>query len=296
MMESKIKSLVWFIAIANLLQPAISASQNLMQNGGFETATYAGWPYGNSLTPYPTFTNYWAAVDVDGEMMYSDTLAHTGTGFLSVLQNAGANPLADWLGSSGGGGYDRAIQLIPVTPSTTYYLQFFLRSGNSLRYAGYGSGTTFIQVEQFTPVNEVIDTFMQYTPLTWQQYNYSFTTGPLCDSIALLFSIVDPAGADAWVDDIELTQGKAGAIIELQEQSTVTVFPTLFTDRLSVECNSGVESLITIYDAVSNRVVQKTFTRSLTLSTQLFPSGVYFYEIKNNDDSHVIRKGKLVKQ
>src|SRR6185503_21078158 len=109
-MKSKITSLIYFISSAVILQPAISNSQNLILNGGFETATDVGWPYGNSLTPYPFFTDGWAAVDVDGEFMYSDTLAHTGTGFLSVLQNAGANPVVDWLGISSGGGYDRAIQ------------------------------------------------------------------------------------------------------------------------------------------------------------------------------------------
>jgi hypothetical protein len=291
-MKSTVTSLV--ICIGLVLQAAYSSSQNLIQNGGFETATYVGWPSGNSLSAYPTFTNSWAAVDVDGEMMFSDSLAHTGTGFLSVLQNAGANPVVNWLGNSAGGGFDRAIQLIPVTPSTTYYLSFYMESGNSLRYSGYGSGTTFIQVEQFSPA-AVIDTFMQYTPLTWQQFSYTFITGASCDSIALLFSIVGPAGADAWIDDVELTAQKGSGVNGAETQSEVTIFPTLFTNRLTVQNNPGDESLITIYDAVSKKVVQQNFSGTLSINTQHFASGIYFYEIKKSS-GEVLMKGKLVKQ
>src|ERR1044071_9269282 len=84
------------ILIVIILNSAFS--QNLLQNAGFETAT-VGLPFGTSLPAFPAVLDDWSAVNTDGEFLYDATLPHSGTGFMSVLQNAGANPVTDWLGA-----------------------------------------------------------------------------------------------------------------------------------------------------------------------------------------------------
>jgi hypothetical protein len=277
------------LTILFLFVCTMSHAQNLILNGGFETAT-VGLPTGTPFPPYPTFLDEWSAVTTDGEFMYDATLAHTGTGFMSVLQNAGANPRTFWLGLPPDfGGYDRAVQIVAVDPSTSYNLKFWVRSGEGLRYAGYGDGNLLVQIEQFSPSANVIDSMSVFTPDTWQQAEMNFTTGTFCTEIAVLFSSYDFLAVDAWVDDIVLelaTDVRETALVE------VSVFPNPTTNELNLFTNTGEKYELIIYDSASRRVLEHTFTGSTTISMEKYPNGLYVYDLLLDDV--LVKTGKVV--
>ncbi|HLG35660.1 MAG TPA: T9SS type A sorting domain-containing protein [Bacteroidia bacterium] len=291
--KSYSKAIIFLISMV-LYADSVPA-QNLIINGGFETAT-VGIPGGTSLPAYPTWLDNWSAVNVDGEFIYDLSYPHSGTGFLSVLQNAGGNPVSTWLGApwSNGFGYDRAVQIVSVTPSTVYQLQFWARSGAGIRYGGYDEGTVLLQVEQFSPSPDTIGSFTVYTPLAWQQSGYTFTTGSTCTAVAILFSIYDTDAADAWIDDVDLHVGKPTLIHSVSGFNFPSVFPTLFSDELKI--NSGTEDEVTmvIYDTNAQKIIQKSFTDYTSLNTENISKGIYFYTLRSKNG--LIKNGKIVKQ
>ena len=280
--------LIIFIFVAN-----ISHSQNLVLNPGFETAT-VGLPGGTSLSPYPVFVDNWASVTVDGEFMYDLSLAHTGTGFLSVLQNPAGNPQTFWLGSSGGGGYDRAIQLIPVSPSTTYELSFWSRHGDGLRYSGYAGGDLLVQIEQTLPGNIVIDSFSVFLSSEWQHSVFTFTTGTACTEIALLLSCYAPAAVDAWIDDMDLHPASATGVDNPDQSSGIVIYPNPSTDHFIIKSGTNETLNRIIYDVASRIHVQQSFKGEARISTADFAKGIYLYQIYGQ--SGFVSQGKLIKE
>lgn len=283
------------ICLLPVLNSASLPAQNLIINGGFETAT-VGIPTGTPLSAYPTWLDNWSAVNVDGEFMYDLSYAHTGTGFLSVLNNQGGNPVAAWLGApwSTSFGYDRAIQIVPVSPSTAYELQFWVRSGAGLRYGGYDEGDALVQVEQLAPTPDTIVSYSVYTPLAWQQYGFTFITGSTCTSVAILFSIYGTDAGDAWFDDVDLHVGKLTMTNLMSRSVAPSVYPTFFSGELKINSGTSDESTITIYDSNAQKVLQKSFTEGTTLNTESISEGIYFYTLSNKNG--LIKNGKLIRQ
>ncbi|MBK8845960.1 MAG: carbohydrate binding domain-containing protein [Bacteroidetes bacterium] len=209
-----------------------SFAQNLVLNAGFETAN-VGLPFGSPIPFFPNVLDNWSAVNVDGEFMFDLSLAHSGTGFLSVLNNPNGNPQLPWLGTTNNGnGFDRVMQVVNVMPNTTYQLSFWVRHGDGLRYGGYDDGTLLVEVEEFTAVQQVIDSFHIDLTTAWTSYQYSFTTLPGTTSIALLFSCFGVDAADAWIDDVEVSiQGGAAPVVNFSSTDSV------FCDKQCINFN-----------------------------------------------------------
>ena len=284
-----------FFTLSIFLVCNFSSAQNLFVNSGFETAT-VGLPVGTPLPMYPTLLNSWTAVNVDGEYMYDPTLANTGTGFLSVLQNPANHPKTFWLGAPWiSNGYDRAMQFVSVTASTVYQLKCWIRSGNSMRYTGYGSGRLLIQVEQVSPGFIAIDSVSFYTPLSWQQTSFTFTTGATTNSITVLFSCYGTNAVDAWVDDVELKVAQPDGIQENFKEHGVSVFPNPLNDKLNIEITEVIGlSTFNLYDIANKKVSTAEFSKSTVVNTENLTKGTYFYEIRNRKG--VLKTGKLIKQ
>jgi gliding motility-associated-like protein len=175
--------------------------QNLVLNSGFETAIN-GLPGGDPISAYPNFLNNWTAVNTDGEFIFDSLLASSGFGFLSVLQNANANPSLPWLGSGNTfGGFDRVAQIINVIPSQNYKLEFKCRSGDGSRY-GYGPGNLIVEIEETLPTNSLITSQVITPTLNWQSFDINFVTGVNTAEIILLFSSQGSSNTDNWIDDI----------------------------------------------------------------------------------------------
>lgn len=178
-------------------------AQELVVNGGFETAT-VGIPTGTSFPPYPTVLDGWSAVNTDGECIADGELAHSGTGFMSVLNNGDANPGLPWLGAAHvTEGFDRSAQVVEVAANTEYVLRYWYRGGNGSRF-GYTEGAALVQVEEVAPTFTSLGSRQSNATGTWQRDSITFTTGGLTTQVILLFSAVGTTPTDTWYDDVSL--------------------------------------------------------------------------------------------
>jgi hypothetical protein len=87
---------------------------------------------------------------------------------------------------------------------------------------------------------------------------------------------------------------RATGIDEINSEAQLKVFPNPFINSLNVTSTSGIPLQFTLYDIVSRRVHQETFTGSASINTEQLPKGIYLYEIK--DGNSTIRKGKIIKE
>lgn len=267
-------------------------AQNLILNGGFETATQ-GVPFGTPVPFYPTTLNNWTATNVDGEFIFDLTRAHSGTGFLSVLQNAGGSPGTYWLGGGSSGGYDRVGQVVNVTPNTSYTLAFWYRGGDGSRYS-YGQGDLKIHVEQIAPTNVGIANLTTFAGGAWTFFSTTITTGPTATQVIVQFSPQGPTNIDVWVDDV--TFGETAVLestlpeelIENQSPMDLTLYPNPAQSDLYVEIPSG-------YDWVSHKVVdaagrmldlpyERTDER-LRIVTAALPAGMYVLLVQKSNST-----------
>jgi len=87
--------------------------------------------------------------------------------------------------------------------------------------------------------------------------------------------------------------GPATNINELSAEAQLKVFPNPFVNNLSIASTFEKQLQFIMYDIVSRRVIQETFTGSSSITTNQLPQGIYFYEI--NDGVNTIRQGKIIK-
>jgi hypothetical protein len=86
--------------------------------------------------------------------------------------------------------------------------------------------------------------------------------------------------------------GKTG-IDEQSINSEILVFPTPFHSQLNLKTTLNENFDFLLYDAMSRKILQLKFKNSLSISTEGFPNGIYFYKIA--DESGLIIKGKIIK-
>jgi type IX secretion system substrate protein len=72
------------------------------------------------------------------------------------------------------------------------------------------------------------------------------------------------------------------------------LFPNPVTNELNVKTNTNDVSEIIFYDIASRKFLQQTFINAVSINTEKFSKGIYFYEIKNKEG--VVKKGKVIKE
>lgn len=272
------KNTYFSFALAALSCMSASA-QNLIVNGGFETATVPV-PTGTPLPFYPNTLDGWGAVTTDGEFILGAAQAHTGNGFMSMLDNGGANPGTPWLGTSGGAGYDRGYQEVDVDPSTSYTLTYWYRAGDGSRY-GYGAGSTSVQVEEVLPTNVSLINAQEPATNVWQQASVQFTTGSNTTRIIVMFSALGPTSTDTWYDDVVLQESKGEGIIEhgLSANWGFDHAGSLWVEPSSVSSDLRLE----IINAAGLRVVAPMVVQAgrSTVDLSTLASGAYVAVLRN---------------
>ncbi len=76
-------------------------------------------------------------------------------------------------------------------------------------------------------------------------------------------------------------------------QHEVSVYPNPVIDQLTVKTNFHSTSYFLLYNILSQKIIETQFLNSMTLVTDLLSSGVYFYEVRN--DNVLKSKGMIVK-
>jgi hypothetical protein len=94
--------------------------------------------------------------------------------------------------------------------------------------------------------------------------------------------------------DCSILLNHSVGIEEVKNSTTTNLYPNPFSSELNIHTNNNGLSEIIFYDITSRKLVEKHFTNSISINTEELTSGIYFYEIRNENE--VIRKGKVVKQ
>jgi|SRR5688572_16880957 len=80
---------------------------------------------------------------------------------------------------------------------------------------------------------------------------------------------------------------------EIQNKSSVTVFPNPFSNELNFTTGNYEHSEIILCDIASRRILHQIFTNSISLNTEQLARGLYLYEVR--DKNGLCTKGKIVK-
>ncbi len=165
-----------------------------------------------------------------------------------------------------------------VRNDTTSSLSVYIEPKSGLNYTGqFGTGTmstTWTQLIVRDTIEQLSDNvdirFVHSIPGFWQG-NVSY------------FDLPEFKMLDSWTD-----------INSRSQSNTVSLFPNPFSDQLSCKLNDSEPATFSLYDLAGRLVLQHTFSNSVTLSTPQVESGLYFYEVRNNEE--VIANGKLIRQ
>lgn len=272
------KNMYFTLALAALCSLQVTG-QNLIVNGGFETATVPV-PTGTPFPFYPNTLDGWGAVTTDGEFILGAAQAHSGNGFMSMLDNGGANTGTPWLGVSGGAGYDRGFQEVDVDPSTSYTLTYWYRAGDGSRY-GYGAGSTAVQVEEVLPTNVSLINTQESATSNWQLASVQFTTGVTTTRIIVMFSALGSGPTDTWYDDVVLTESKGSGIAEhgLSADWGFDLAGSLWVEPSTVSSDLRLE----IINAAGLRVVAPIVVQAgrSTVDLSTLASGAYVAVLRN---------------
>ncbi len=94
--------------------------------------------------------------------------------------------------------------------------------------------------------------------------------------------------------DCSITLNSSVGVEEAINNSATNLYPNPFFNELNMYTDNNALSEIVLYDIASRKLVEKHFTNSVSLNTDELASGIYFYEIRNENE--VVKKGKMVKQ
>lgn len=96
---------------------------------------------------------------------------------------------------------------------------------------------------------------------------------------------------------ISFPPGSGSCVVQVPESSIVkkpiSIFPNPFSDHLHFMTGTHSCLEVSLYDAVNGKIIHRTFTNEISLPVSQLPGGIYFYEIKGEDD--FFRSGKVVK-
>jgi len=77
------------------------------------------------------------------------------------------------------------------------------------------------------------------------------------------------------------------------KHNAITVFPNPVTNQLTVNTGNNAPSELIIYDITSRKVMQQTFTNTITVNTEPLAKGIYIYQVTTAQETV---KGKVVKE
>ncbi len=83
-------------------------------------------------------------------------------------------------------------------------------------------------------------------------------------------------------------------IDNLNADNHFSICPNPFNTNLNISTSETQLLELTVYDLLSNKLIQQIFTNSASINTEQLAKGIYFYEVKNKNG--IIKNGKVVKE
>ena len=84
------------------------------------------------------------------------------------------------------------------------------------------------------------------------------------------------------------------SIDEPEYDHNILIYPNPFSDKINITTKRNEPVEIILWDITSRKLLQQSFTNSITLSTAQLSKGIYLYEVINSKG--IIKKGKVVKE
>jgi hypothetical protein len=290
-------------------------AQNLVPNGDFEQYTIC--PSATGMLSKATFWYNPALLTPD----YFDTcsigahvpdngagyqFAHSGGGYAGIFASE-VQSVPD------AREYMRAQLIQPLQAGSDYAVQFYVSlgdiSGNCI-----GAMGAWLTVADTAPMNlylmtgapQIVNTIVN--PLCdtagWVLISGTFTASGNENYITIGNFFDDNNcglqnnGPGTWVaayyyvDDVSVTL--ATGIKDENKNTAISIYPVPFNEMLHISNIENELSEIILYDIASRKLLQQTFTNSVTLNTAHLAKGMYLYEVRNKGG--VVKKGKVVKE
>lgn len=81
---------------------------------------------------------------------------------------------------------------------------------------------------------------------------------------------------------------------EIIIQSDVSIYPNPINDKLTIQTYNYERTELILYDLSSRKLLQQSFTNSITINLEQLAKGIYLYEIRNLNG--IIKNGKVIKE
>lgn len=231
--------------------------------------------------------------------------AHSGKGYSGICLWSGEPPeVREYL----------EVPINSLTSGITYYFQMYINLANNCQHSTdavgvYFSDTSIINIPNYYPlpfipqINNVSGNYLDtlnwkivsgsYTALGGESFlligNFnadSTTSAPLVNSSAQFNS------AYSYIDDVSLTIC-TGILNESMFVSLLT-YPNPFSNQLTITTKTFETAELSIYNAISERVLNKSFINSITINTENLAKGMYLYDVLIGNG--LVKKGKIIKE
>ncbi len=230
--------------------------------------------------------------------------AATGNAYCGFINaSGGPAPAPEYLG---------ATLLQPLVTGQKYFASFkisFASSYCATNKMGIGFSTVPYNSSNPPPLNNnafvYTDSIISDTA-NWYQITGSFVADSDYTYIMIGNFFTNGSGCPAgtyvsyyYVEDVcvsadSLTCYSTVDIHELNNSNKLIAFPNPFAEVLTIKTSKNEKSELVLYDITSRKLLQQKFINTVTLNTSDLVKGIYFYEVKN--ENNVIGKGKLVKE
>ncbi|MEP7171343.1 MAG: T9SS type A sorting domain-containing protein [Bacteroidota bacterium] len=302
-----------YYLIIMLLTCKICSGQNLIPNPDFEQ--YEGCP--NSLSQFDTCmfwltasggtSDYYNQCDTNWVDVPNSILgyqpAHSGGAYAGIILYSWGMEWREYI----------EIQLLsPLVANSCYHFEMYVNKANRVQYAAYEIGAYFSNTlvhasyGHHLPLIPQINNYTGFLDdtLNWRLISGDYTAaggenfitiGNFWNDAVTNFYIADSNASDlyayVYIDDVSLSI--CTPIEEQTENSEISLYPNPLAKQLHVATGSYELSEIILYDIASRKLLQQSFTNSISLNTEQLSKGIYFYEVRNKNG--VIKKGKVVK-
>jgi hypothetical protein len=95
-----------------------------------------------------------------------------------------------------------------------------------------------------------------------------------------------------YVDDVSLTECESNGIGQ-NESFKIEVYPNPFSDQVAFKLNDNVQAEVILFDVSGAIILKQQFVGSVSLNTSELASGIYLYQIQNEEG--YLESGKLTK-
>jgi len=100
--------------------------------------------------------------------------------------------------------------------------------------------------------------------------------------------------AFVYIDDVSLTHVQCTVNLNEQNEDSIILYPNPLTDRFTIDCQNNEPKEIILYDLSAKKLLQQTFTNTITINTEYLAKGMYFYKVQNKNG--IIKYGKVIKE